>query len=202
MKYFVALGVLGACLVSAVLGLTLGINMNAESTTKYVLDLGSLGDWVAGIGAFFAVGVALWQSYVQRREDVEDLTIDQAQGNERWRISVVSRGKRPVRVLWIGFYSKKIDTILPIKSFIFHGDSASLPQTLSYAENIDFLVQPDMFLDLAVNAVITFDKLEDLQIQAKTTLGEFREPVSPETKAAFIAAMQRKFDEAHLRGNS
>lgn len=202
MKYFVVFGALAGCMVSALLGLTLGINMNPGSTTRYVLNWGSLGDWVAGFGAFFAAGVALWQSYVQRREDVEDLTINQAQGNERWRISVVSRGKRPVRVLWIGFYSKKIDTILPIKSFIFHGDSASLPQTLGYAENIDFLVQPDMFLDLAVNAVITFDTLEDLQIQAKTTLGEFREPVSAETKVAFLAAMKKKFEEAHLRGNS
>lgn len=202
MKYFVVLGVLIGLLLCALVGLTIGINLNPDSTTKYVIHWGSLGDWVAGLGAFFAVGVALWQSYVHRREDVEELSINQAQGKERWRISIVSRGKRPVRVLWIGFYSKKIDTILPIKSFIFHGDSASLPQTLGYAENIDFLVKPDMFLDLAVNAVMTFDELEDLQIQAKTTLGEFREPVSPETKAAFLAAMNNRFDDANLRGNS
>lgn len=193
MKYFIGLGFLIACVVSGLAGLTVGINLNSESTTKYVLNWGSLGDWVAGTGAFFAVAVALWQSYVQRKEDIEDLAIEQRQVKQRLVVSVVSRGKRPVRVLWIGFYSKKFDITLPIKSFIFHGDETLLPQTLGYAENIEFQSRPEMLQDLAVNAMFTFDDLHDLQIQVKTTLKEFKSPVLAETKEAFLEAIAMNF---------
>lgn len=197
MKYFwVAFG-LSTCLVSALAGLTAGINLNPVSTVRFVPNWGSFGDWVSGIGAFVAVAVALWQFHIQRKEDVEDLIINQSQGRDRWRVSIASKGKRPARVQWVGFYSRKIDTVLPIRSFIFHGDNALLPQTLGYAENIDFITKPEMFLDLALNAMMTFDeKLDDLEIHVKTTLGEFRVPVIEETKAAFRQAIQQKFDDS------
>ncbi|KTC28003.1 hypothetical protein AO239_12390 [Pseudomonas sp. ICMP 19500] len=198
MKYFIVVALLIACLVSGLAGLTIGINLNSESTTKYVLNWGSMGDWVAGTGAFFAVAVALWQSHVQRKEDVEDLVIEQRQVKQRLVVSVVSRGKRPVRVQWIGFYSKKFDITLPIKSFIFHGDETLLPQTLGYAENIDFSTRPEMFQDLAVNAIFTFDDLDDLQIHVKTTLKEFKKPVLPETKEAFFEAIAMNFHNIRL----
>ena len=79
MKYFIWLGAVAICVVCTLLGLTIGINLNPESTTRYVLTWGSLGDWVAGVGTFTAVAVALWQSYILRKEDVEDLIIDQRQ---------------------------------------------------------------------------------------------------------------------------
>lgn len=198
MKYlWVALGV-SACLTSGLAGLTAGINLNPVSTVRFVPNWGSMGDWVAGLGAFVAIAVALWQFHIQRKEDVEDLFIDQTQRRDRWRVSIVSRGKRPARVQWVGFYSRKIDTVLPIKSFIFHGDNVLLPLTLSYAENIDFITKPELFLDLAVNAVMTFDELDDLEIHVKTTLGEFRAPVIEETKLAFGQAIQKKFDDARI----
>lgn len=190
MKYFIWFGGVATCAVCLLLGLTIGINLNPESTTRYVIAWGSLGDWVAGAGAFLAVGVALWQSHTLRKEDVEDLLIDQRQVGDRWVISVISRGKRPARVLGIAFYSRKIDTLLPIKRFIFHGDNASLPQTLNYAENLDFVTRSDMFEDLAINAVLAFDDdLEDLEIHVKTTLGSFNKAVIGETKTAFREAL-------------
>lgn len=190
MKYFVWAGALVVCVVCTLLGFTIGVNLNPDSTTRYVIAWGSLGDWVAGIGAFLAVAVALWQTYTLRKEDVEDLLIDQHQGNSRWIVSVVSRGKRPARVLGIAFYSRRIDTFLHIKRFIFHGDNATLPQTLHYAENIDFVTRPEMFEDLAINAVLAFDDdLEDLEILVKTTIGSFKTAVISETKAAFREAL-------------
>lgn len=198
MKYlWVALGG-SACLISGLAGLTAGINLNPVSTVRFVPNWGSLGDWVAGLGAFAAIAVALWQFHIQRKEDVEDLFIDQVQHRDRWRVSIVSKGKRPARVQWVGFYSRKVDTVLPIKSFIFHGDNVSLPLTLGYAENIDFITKPELFLDLALNAVMTFDELGDLEIHVKTTLGEFRVPVIEETKVAFHKAIQKKFDDAKI----
>lgn len=191
MKHFLWLGAFSACALCGLAGLTIGINMNPVSTTRYVIAWGSLGDWVAGAGAFSAVAVALWQTHMLRKEDVEEIAIEQRQGRDRWIISVVSKGKRPVRVLGVGFYSRRIDTILPIKRFIFHGDNASLPQTLSYAENLDFVTRPEMFEDLAVNALLAFDDdLDDLEIHIKTTLGFFNEAVLDETKSAFREALQ------------
>ena len=190
MKYFIWLGAVAICVVCTLLGLTIGINLNPESTTRYVLTWGSLGDWVAGVGTFTAVAVALWQSYILRKEDVEDLIIDQRQVGQRWVISVISRGKRPARILGIGFRSRRTGFILPIKRFIFDGDNASLPQTLNYAENLDFVTRTDMFEDLAINAVLAFDEdLEDLEIHVKTTLGSFNKAVIGETKSAFREAL-------------
>lgn len=197
MKYVWVVLALLACVLSALAGLTAGLNLNPISTVRFVPNWGSVGDWVAGLGAFFAVGAAMWQFHIQRKEDLEGLVIDQAQGKDRWRFSIVSKGKRPARVQWVGFYSQKIDTILPIKSFIFHEKSAVLPQTLGYAESIDFITHPDTFLDLALNADHTFNgSLSDLEIHVQTTLGFFRSPVIEETKLAFRNAIQRKFDEA------
>ena len=190
MKYFIWLGAVAICVVCTLLGLTIGINLNPESTTRYVLTWGSLGDWVAGVGTFTAVAVALWQSYILRKEDVEDLIIDQRQVRQRWVISVISRGKRPARVLGIAFRSRRTGFILPIKRFIFDGDNASLPQTLNYAENLDFVTRTDMFENLAINAVLAFDEdLEDLEIHVKTTLGSFNKAVIGETKSAFREAL-------------
>ncbi|WP_432755356.1 hypothetical protein [Pseudomonas sp. WMBT8] len=45
--------------LSALGGLTAGINLNPQSTVKYVPDWGSVGDWVSGIGALLAVIASL-----------------------------------------------------------------------------------------------------------------------------------------------
>ncbi len=190
MKYFLWLGAVFACVLCALAGVTIGINMNPTSTVRYVIAWGSVGDWVAGAGAFSAVAVALWQTHSHRKEDVEDLVIEQIQQERRWVISVVSKGKRPARVVGVGFYSPKTDTILPIKRFVFEGQNASLPQSLNYAENLQFVTVPDMFETIAINAVRNFDDLEDLEIQVKTTLGSFHAAVMEETKAALREAFR------------
>lgn len=189
MKWILSVAVVLLCALSGLLGLTAGINLNSGTALRYVINWGSLGDWVSGIGALMAVGFALWQSHIFRKEDVEDLLIEQGHGPERWRISVISRGKRPARVQGVAFYSPKVDILLPIKHFVFHGDKASLPQTLNYSEDIQFTTRPDMFEDLAVNAVLAFDDLDDLEIYVKTTLGSFKVPVLKETTAAFHEAL-------------
>lgn len=44
--------------VAGLLGLVAGINLNPQSTVRYVPDWGSLGDWVAGISGLFTFCVA------------------------------------------------------------------------------------------------------------------------------------------------
>jgi hypothetical protein len=197
MKYFVAFGALIACVVSALLGFTLGVNLNPESTTRYVLSWGSLGDWVAGIGAFLAVGVALWQAHKMSQDDVEKLSITQRQLQGRWAISIVSSGRRPSKVMGVALYSKKTDTILPIKGFIFNTNKVQYPVLLNYSENIDLVTGPGFMLDLGQAALHSFNQdLCDLELLVCTTLRDFRQPVLPETVEALLNASQHLFAKA------
>ncbi|WP_085678132.1 MULTISPECIES: hypothetical protein [unclassified Pseudomonas] len=62
----VVVAVLVVAVLSALAGLTAGINLNPQSTVKFVPDWGSVGDWVSGIGALLAVIASLYM--VQRSE--------------------------------------------------------------------------------------------------------------------------------------
>lgn len=201
MKWIFFAAAVMVCALFGLLGLTVGINLNSDATARYIINWGSLGDWVSGIGALLAVGVALWQSHSLRKEDVEDLLIEQGQRSERWRISIISRGKRPARVQGVAFYSPRSGAVLPIKNFVFQGDKALLPQTLNYAEDIQFNTHPDMFENIAVNAVLEFDDLRDLEIYVKTTLGSFKAPVLKETKEAFLKALEGNDALARAKAN-
>jgi hypothetical protein len=62
----VVVSVLVVAVLAALAGLTAGINLNPQSTVKFVPDWGSVGDWVSGIGALLAVIASLYM--VQRSE--------------------------------------------------------------------------------------------------------------------------------------
>lgn len=64
-----------ACAVSGFLGLTAGINLNPESTVKYVPNWGSLGDWVAGISALLTFVVACVAMNAWRMQERQRLTL-------------------------------------------------------------------------------------------------------------------------------
>jgi hypothetical protein len=57
--------------LSGLAGLTAGINLNPQSTVKFVPDWGSVGDWVSGIGALLAVIASLYM--VQRSEKFQQV---------------------------------------------------------------------------------------------------------------------------------
>jgi len=114
MRYFIGLGLLVTSVISGLLGMTVGINMNPSSTTRYVLNWGSLGDWVAGTGAFFAVGVALWQSFTQSQKDrIRTLIIDKS-AQRSWSLRIVSEGLIPVTVLGAEIHLKELRYKLPL----------------------------------------------------------------------------------------
>lgn len=68
MKYIVLVVVIVACVACGLLGLTAGINLNPSSTTKYIPDWGSVGDWVSGLGALAAVWAMVWTYFRQRAD--------------------------------------------------------------------------------------------------------------------------------------
>jgi hypothetical protein len=157
-----------------------------------------LGDWVAGIGALMAVGVALWQTHQMRLDDAEKLSISQRQLPGRWVISIVSSGRRPSRVIGVQLFSKKTDTYLPIKSFIFNSNKTQYPVTLDYADDIELVSGPGALLDLAQAASFSFSgDYSDLELVVKTTVRDFIQPVPHETKEAFRNASKEVFQEVH-----
>lgn len=64
----VVVAVLVVAVLSALAGLTAGINLNPQATVKFVPDWGSLADWVAGIGSMAAVGATVYFGWKQRQD--------------------------------------------------------------------------------------------------------------------------------------
>lgn len=101
-------------LLCGLLGLTIGLNLNPASTVKFVPTWGSLGDWVAGLGAILALGVALWQSFVQSQKDrIRTLVLDRSDSHS-WALRLVSEGLIPVTVLGVDVQIKDLRFSLPM----------------------------------------------------------------------------------------
>ncbi|UVK96104.1 hypothetical protein LOY49_12505 [Pseudomonas atacamensis] len=115
MKWILFGTVLALCAVCGLLGLIAGINLNPQSTIKFVPAMGSLGDWIAGIGAIFAVGVAVWQSLLQQQREKAKASITHEYYKEFWCIRLLSEGIVPVTVLSVHLAyntSKTIDLVV------------------------------------------------------------------------------------------
>ncbi|VVP25597.1 hypothetical protein PS876_04064 [Pseudomonas fluorescens] len=98
MKYIVLVIAAVACVVCGLLGLTAGINLNPSSTTRYVPDWGSLGDWVSGLGALAAVWAMVWTYFRQR---ADSLTLRAASEREHLEIVQNSHAAGVLTVLSI-----------------------------------------------------------------------------------------------------
>lgn len=94
----------------------------------------------------------------------------------------------------VQLFSRKIDTYLPIKSFIFNSNKAQYPVTLNYADNIELVSGPGFMLDLAQNVAFSFaGDYSDLELVVKTTVRDFTQPIPHETKEAFRNASKEVF---------
>jgi len=91
----VLIAVMVVGVLSALAGLTAGINFNPQSTVKFVPDWGSLGDWVSGVGAFGAIWVALALANKQRSQELPDLRFSMS---GKYTFTLVNHGKLPVMV--------------------------------------------------------------------------------------------------------
>ncbi|KIC79332.1 hypothetical protein [Pseudomonas sp. C5pp] len=92
MKVVVVLtAVLVVAALSALAGLTAGINLNPQSTVKFVPDWGSLADWVAGIGSMAAVAATVYFGWKQRQDLLPRLSMH-ATG------AIVALGNVPINI--------------------------------------------------------------------------------------------------------
>lgn len=132
MRYLYVLLGFGACLVSAMTGLAVGINFNPESTVRFVLVLDS-GAWSA-LGACFgaiftaaAVALSLYYSRHDFRERVklfsESHSAAGPQSLTQMTLRAVCTGRLPTTILYIGFRLKTNNKIFPIAQFTSNYDS-------------------------------------------------------------------------------
>lgn len=183
MKWILCFVVLFLCVISGLLGLTAGINLNPESTVKFVPSWGSLGDWVSGLGALLAVLVTLWLADKQRREDVESLKVGLVVGMMSngpallfASVNVTSDGKRPVLITGITFMSRHAKHAVHVTGFMSFGHS--LPIRLNYGEQAQFPLEFGFENDLN-NFVHTHCSgiADGLRVVVSTSLNEFTKPV-------------------------
>jgi hypothetical protein len=99
MNWITGLVIAVACLISGMIGLTAGINLNPVSTVSFVWDWNIAGSWVSGVGALLAVCVALWQSHKQQEREKARCRIIFAEGEWFLKIQIVSEGIIPATVL-------------------------------------------------------------------------------------------------------
>ena len=121
------------------------IHMNPETADRYVLDLGSVGEWFSGFGAFAAVITALLIADKQRRDNAEKLLLtcrisSAIDGTQMYNaqdlvIEIVSAGYRPVRLKSAKIWAKPGESGHRIYSAGVAG--AGFPLELNYGETLD-----------------------------------------------------------------
>lgn len=189
MNYFLALGLLIACVISGLFGLTAGINFNPASTVKFVPNWGSVGDWVSGIGALLAVVVAVRLADMQRKDNAEKVNLkcqikpaDNASmifGGKDLVVELISSGNRPVRVsgATIGAKGKESGW----KAYMAGPTGQGFPINLNYGEGTEIRLS---FRDVTVvldhfNSEYQGD-LTKAQVTVFSTLGHWELDVSAE----------------------
>ncbi|QGF94476.1 hypothetical protein GH769_14865 [Pseudomonas sp. CFSAN084952] len=103
MKWILIGVVFALCALCGLLGLTAGINLNPQSTIKFVPAWGSLGDWVSGFFTAVAAATALYATRSTIKENIENFTVNQMGQTHLIGFDLVSMGRPRAQVLqvWI-----------------------------------------------------------------------------------------------------
>lgn len=136
--------VTGVCIggaLFALLGLVVGINMNPQSTVRFVPNLGSLGDWLAAAGTFAAVWVALSQSSKQAEKERPRAKVYQEYGGDSWSVRVLSEGLVPFTVLSSELKYDGLSRSLDLLAWLPAGKS--LPQKLERGDVLNLMAMSE-----------------------------------------------------------
>lgn len=173
------------CVVAVVAGFTggfaLAIHMNPDTADRYLLNLGSLGDWVSGIGALLAVVVTLWLAHRQGLEDTESLKVSAEMIMTpgygapiiSLQLSAVSNGKRPATLTAFVFSSDHSENFLAITGFA--NVSQAFPMTLQYGQKGTAWIAIEQLVGI-LNYIEKecAGQFDGLHVYANTTLGNFQ----------------------------
>ncbi|MGY2338004.1 hypothetical protein ACW9HW_02010 [Pseudomonas sp. SDO5532_S415] len=176
-KGWVGLLVVVSSLVGLVVGFAFAIRLNPQTADVYLLNLGSVGDWVSGVGALSAVFVTLWLNDKQRKENTERIKVEQVSREEGLLISVISSGNRPSLVTGLYIGHKNSEEKLHLSKSNFLKEKFPIGR-IDFGELISVLVLDKFDLQIAQEAEKRFGKkFDDLLLIVTTSLGRFSFPL-------------------------
>lgn len=175
------------CVVAGLLGLTAGINLNPESTVRFVPSWGSLGDWVSGLGALLAVVSSF---YLVRRNEAhqhererEKIEIEQWAEDFYCSVRVISLGIFPCTVKSV-FLIGPDGGSLALNPHLPEESRVRLPARLEIREDIHFIWRVDQLQDLLSRiSLFRLQSVDSLSIQVKTVTSDIIVPISPQIAA-------------------
>lgn len=141
-----------ACVTSASLGLTAGINLNPLSTVKYVWDWNAAGSWVSGIGTFLAVVVTLWQVRRQQERERPKLIIQQHFEPKTFSLILVSTGLVPATVFGASLSYDDDKTYLDLAHHL--AEESKLPRRLDRGEAVTLLELKNVSFSMLGRSII------------------------------------------------
>jgi hypothetical protein len=172
-------GIIFACTVCALLGVTAGINMNPQATVKFVPDWGSLADWVSGIGSVSAALVALYLADRQRRDNTARIEINQYLTQDNFSIDLVSTGEKPAIVTGIYIRSPRLKKQALINRTPVPRYSETMGR-YEYGETRRLSLDSSMYLSLAleIEHELGCRDFSGLQLIVGTGIAEFRKELN------------------------
>lgn len=188
MKWVWSLLFLFLIILSGLMGLTAGVNLNPSSTVRFVPAWGSLGDWVSGIGALCAVISSLWLAQrserLQALKEEENIEIEQSASDFFASVRVISLGHYPAII-------KNVFLVRPDGSAFsltaVRADGSNERELLQYPKKLGFRedVHLGWGLDNARGWLYRIQHLEvanlsDLRIEVWTTVRQHQAPLSEE----------------------
>ncbi|WP_313003474.1 hypothetical protein [Pseudomonas sp.] len=164
-------------------GFLSAIRMNPATADRYVLSLGSVGEWVSGIGALAAVVTAVVIAEKQRRENMEQISftpslkrlvnVSPMSSERSLVVDVVSTGNRPARIIGAKILNPSGKSCWVSNHA---GESGKkFPIDLNYGEGLDIWIE-----SLDVRSVLeSFDDgCSKAKMVVNTTLGSWDVDVS------------------------
>lgn len=191
MCVFIAISLLAGIAI----GFAAAIQINPQTADIYLLNLGSVGDWVSGVGALAAVFVTLWLNDKQRRENTEKITVEQVSRQEGLLIKIISAGNRPSLVtgLYIGEKNSEKRLNLSTSKFI---EKRFPIGRIDFGELISVLVLDKFDLEIAQDADQRFNgNFGGLLLVVTTSLGRFRFPLD----SIYVSYMRHHLDMEQKR---
>jgi hypothetical protein len=124
---FIVMAVLGLP-IAFVAGLSVALSYEGGGSSAETLKtfLGSVGDWVSGLGALAAAVIAIYLADKQRRDSLPQIDVRQSVGAREISINLVSVGDRSAHILAVYLRSRKLDGRARLVSL------RDLPKTLEY----------------------------------------------------------------------
>lgn len=149
------IAVVGAS-IGGLAGFLIAIQMNPSTADRYVLSLGSVGEWFSGVGAFAAVITAIVLADNQRRENMERIVLkcelkrfvhgDPLNTAKSLVVGVVSTGNRPARLTGAKILARQGG----VQWMAFHSGEKGrgFPVDLNYGEETDIWIGAGEIKDL------------------------------------------------------